>query len=39
VIIRKKYHATIALAGEYELAFKIEGKVEPKQVKFELFAK
>ena len=39
VIIRTKYHATIALAGEYELAFKIEGKVEPKQVKFELFAK
>jgi len=39
VIIRKKYNATIALAGEYELAFKIEGKVEPKQVKFELFAK
>lgn len=39
MIIRKKYNATIALAGEYELAFKIEGKVEPKQVKFELFAK
>ena len=39
VIIRKKYHATIALAGEYEVAFKIEGKVEPKQVKFDMFAK
>lgn len=39
VIIRTRYHATIALAGEYELAFKIEGKVEPKQVKFELFTK
>jgi len=39
VIIRKKYHATIALAGEYELAFKIEGKVELKQVTFDLFAK
>lgn len=39
VIIRTKYYATILLAGEYEQAFKIEGKVEPKQVKFDLFAK
>jgi len=39
VIIRTKYDATIALAGEYELGCKREGKVEPKQVKFELFAK
>lgn len=39
MIIRKKYQETIALAGDYEQAFKIEGKVEPKQVKFELFAK
>ena len=38
MIIRKKYDATIALAGNYELAFKIEGKVEPQQVKFDLFA-
>ncbi len=38
MIIRKKYDATIALAGDYELAFKIEGKVEPQQVKFDLFA-
>ena len=39
IIIRKKYNATIALAGDYEHAFRIEGKVEPTQVKFELFAK
>ena len=39
MIIRKKYLATIALAGEYEVAFKIEGKVEPQQVKFDMFAK
>lgn len=39
ILIQKKYQPTIALAGEYELAFKVEGKVEPKQVKFDLFAK
>lgn len=39
VIIRKKYQETIILAGDYELAYKIEGKVEPKQVTFDLFAK
>lgn len=39
ILIRKKYQPTIALAGEYELAFKVEGKVEPKQVEFNLFAK
>ena len=39
IIVRKKYDATIAFAGNYELAFKIEGKVNPQQVKFDLFAK
>ncbi|MBP3677625.1 MAG: hypothetical protein J6I97_04690 [Agathobacter sp.] len=39
LIIRKNYHATIAFASDYEVAFKVEGKVEPKQVKFDLFAK
>ena len=39
MIVRKKYQATISLAGEYEEAFKVEGKVELKPVKFDLFAK
>ena len=39
LIVKKKYKDTIARAGDYELAFKIEGKVELKQVKFDLFAK
>ena len=39
MIIRKKYTAMIALACDYEQAYKIEGKVEPKQVTFDLFAK
>lgn len=39
LIVRRGYQDTITLAGEYEVAFKIEGKVEPRQVKFELFAK
>ena len=39
IIIRKKYQETVTLAGNYEVAFKVEGKVEPKQVKFDLFAK
>lgn len=39
VIIRKKYTATIALVCDYEQAFKIEGKVEPRQVTFNLFEK
>lgn len=39
VIIRKKYQMTISLAGEYEEAYKVEGKVELKPVKFDLFAK
>lgn len=39
VIIRKQYNATITLAGNYELAFKIKAKEEPQQVKFDLFAK
>ena len=39
LIVRKKYYTTIVLTGNYELAFKIEGKVEPQQVKFDLFAK
>lgn len=38
-IIRKKYQVTIELAGTYEVAFKVEGKVEPKQVTYNLFAK
>ena len=38
LIVKKKYKDTIARAGDYELAFKIEGKVEPQQVKFDLFA-
>lgn len=38
-IIQKKYQATIVHAGDYEVAFKVEGKVEPQQVKFDLFAK
>lgn len=38
-IIRKKYRMTIAYAEEYEVAFRVEGKVEPKQVKYDLFAK
>lgn len=39
LIIRKKYKETITVASNYEVAFKVEGKVEPKQVKFDLFAK
>lgn len=39
VIVRKEYSATITLAGNYELAFKIKAKEEPQQVKFDLFAK
>ena len=39
LIICKEYKATIALAGDYELAFKILGKVEPKNVKFDMFEK
>lgn len=39
LIIRKKYQETIKFAGIYEVAYKIEGKVEPKEVKFDLFAK
>lgn len=39
VIVRKEYRATIVLAGNYELAFKIKAKEEPKQVTFDLFAK
>lgn len=38
-IIRDEYKATVALAGDYELAFKVLGKVEPKEVKFDLFQK
>lgn len=38
-IIQKKYQVTIVHAGDYEVAFKVEGKVEPQQVKFDLFAK
>ena len=38
VIIRKEYKPTIILAGDYELSFRILGKVE-KQVKFDLFQK
>lgn len=38
LIIQKKYKEIIAHAGDYEVAFKIEGKVEPKQVKFDMFA-
>lgn len=36
--IQREYQATIALAGNYELAFRIPGKVE-KPEKFDLFAK
>ena len=39
LIICKEYKATIALTGDYELAFKILGKVEPKNVKFDMFEK
>ena len=39
VIVRKEYRATITLASDYELAFKIRAKEEPQQVKFDLFAK
>ena len=39
VIVRKEYSATITLAGNYELAFKIKANEEPQQVKFDLFAK
>lgn len=39
VIIQKEYKETITLAGDYELAFKIEKKVDPTQVKYDLFAK
>ena len=39
VLIRKKYQPAIALAGEYEAAFKVEGKVESQAVKYDLFAK
>ena len=39
LIIRKNYNATVAQASNYEIAFKVEGKVEPKQVTFDLFAK
>ena len=39
ILIQKKHRPTIALAGEYEIAFKVGGKVEPKQVEFNLFTK
>ena len=39
LIVCTEYKATIALVGDYELAFKVQGKVEPVEVKFDLFAK
>ena len=38
IIVRSQFKATIALAGNYELAFRILGKVE-KPVKFDMFEK
>lgn len=38
IMVRGEYKATVALAGDYELSFRILGKVE-KQVKFDLFQK
>ena len=38
-IVRNDYQTTVVHASEYELAFKVLGKVEPKEVKFDLFEK
>lgn len=38
IVIRKRFDVTVALAGNYELTFRIEGKVE-KPVNFSVFSK